>query len=257
MPRSTPQKQGSSLLPLYVILGVVALGGLVFVGKQMMAKANAASQPVPVNLNPEQLNAVRGIEKGSPNAPVTMFEFADFQCGHCAQFATLIEPELREKLVNTGVVKVVFYDFPLPQFPYGFAASRAGRCANEQGKFWEWHDLTFQNQREWSYAPSLDKAIDFWTGYAEQAGMDAGNFETCVRSDKYQKEVSESRELGSSLGINGTPGIIINGKRMPNPPANFDELNAAIQAELPAAAAPAAPAAPAAAPTDTPAPAQP
>lgn len=255
MPRSTPQKQGSSLLPLYLILGVVALGGLVFVGKQVLAKADAAAAPVTVTLTPEQLNAVKGIEKGSPNAPITMFEFADFQCGHCAQFATLVEPELRAKLVDTGVVRIVFYDFPLPQFPYGFAAARAGRCANEQGKFWEWHDLAFRNQGQWSYAQSLSKAIDHWTDYAEQAGLDAGNFEGCVRSDKYQQEVSESRKLGESLGINGTPGIIINGKRLPNPPANFDELNEAIQAELPAAgAAPAAPAAPTA---DSAAPAQP
>lgn len=257
MPRNAPAKKGQSLLPLYIILGVVLLAGLAFVGREMFAKADAAREPVAVNLSPEQLNAVKGIEKGKADAPVVMLEFADFQCGHCAQFATLIEPELRQKLVDTGIVRIVFYDFPLPQFPYGFAAARAGRCANEQGKFWEWHDLTFENQQEWSYAASLDKAVDHWTDYAGRAGMDAGNFESCVRSDKYQKEVSESKRLGESLGINGTPGIIINGKRLPNPPSNFDELNAAVQAEMGGAAPAAAPAAPAADSPAAAAPAQP
>jgi protein-disulfide isomerase len=239
-------------MPLYVILGVVALGGAIFVGREMLAKGEGAREPVQVTLNPSQLNAVQGISRGSPDAPVTMFEFADFQCPHCAQFATLVEPELHQKLVDSGVVRVVFYDFPLPQFPYGFAAARAGRCANEQGKFWEWHDAAFRSQQQWSYAKSLSAAVDHWTDYAEQVGMDAGNFEACVRSDKYQKEVSESKRLGESLGITGTPGIIINGKRLSDIPANFDELNTIVQAErgtpAPAAAAPAAPAADSAAP---------
>ena len=185
-----------------------------------------------LNIPPSQLNATQGISAGQPNAPVTIFEFADFQCPHCAQFATMVEPVLRERMIETGKVRFVFYEFPLGGgFQWSFLAARAGRCANEQGKFWQWHDWAFGKQSDWSYENTQDAVIGHWVDYAKTVGMDAGKFEECVRSDKYRKEVSQSRAFGESLQINGTPTLFINGKRVQTP-ESYNELEPLIQMEL-------------------------
>ena len=248
--RSSSQR--SPLLPLYVLLALVAVVGGFFIFRQMQRKNTSpqANSPVEVKLTPQQLNATPGISVGSASAPVTILEFADFQCPHCAQFATMVEPVLKEQMVATGKVRLVFYDFPLGgNFPWSFMAARSGRCANEQGKFWEYHDYVFGKQQDWSYENDQDKVIEHFTSYATAVGADADKFESCVRSDKYRTEVSQSRAFGESLQVQGTPTLFVNGKRVPGVPEDFKDLRPLIESELPrAAAAPAAGAAPAAAP---------
>ena len=91
MPRPTPAPQkGMPLLPLYIVLGLVALAGVYFVVSQMRkgGGAAAATEPIPVQMTAEQLQRVPGISRGDPNAPITLFEFADFTCPGCRQFTT-------------------------------------------------------------------------------------------------------------------------------------------------------------------------
>ncbi|MDB4949690.1 MAG: putative oxidoreductase [Gemmatimonadetes bacterium] len=261
MPAPAPSSsRRSPLLPLYVVLALVALLGAVLIARQLSRKTTdpKANAPVPVNLTPQQLNSTPGIAQGQPNAPVTIFEFADFQCPHCAQFATMVEPVLRERMISTGKVRFVFYEFPLGgAFPWSFIAARAGRCANEQGKFWEFHDWVFGKQSDWSYEADQDKVIEHFLDYAQQVGADRGKFETCVRSSKYAQEVSQSRAFGELLQVGGTPTLFINGKRVPQTPEAYNQLEPLLNMELtgggmrlpsqapgggPAAPAPAAPA---------------
>lgn len=265
MPRPAPERpRRSSLTPFYVILGLVLLAGIGVLVTQMRPKTgdgvNKPAQTVP--LTPEQLQRVQGIARGRADAPITIYEFADFQCPHCAEFAALVEPVIMERLVDTGKVRYVFYDFPLG-FKWSWLAARAGRCANEQGKFWEWHALVFARQQEWAFDTD---PISKWGPLAEQAGLNRGAFESCVRSDKFQTEVTESSQLGNSLGVQGTPTLFVNGRRIETPssyaaletvlrtiaPGAFDAAAPAPAAGTAAPAAPAgattAPAAPATAP---------
>lgn len=230
------------MLPFYVLLGVVALAGIGALVWQVTSKADAASKPIDVNLTPEQLNRVQGISLGSPDAPVVMMEFADFQCPACASFAQFTVPLIKQRLVETGKVRYVFYDFPLAQHQNAFLASRAGRCANEQGKFWDYHDVLYGQQSDWAMERD---AADLFVEYAGRVGADTDAFEQCLRSDRFAREVSESAAFGTAMGVGGTPTLIVNGKRIPTP-RQFSELEAIIDREAGGTTAPAP--APAAAP---------
>jgi protein-disulfide isomerase len=259
VPRNVPEKRRrSSLTPFYVILGLVLLAGIGVLATQLGKGGGgaAATQPVAVALTPEQLQRVPGISVGRADAPITIFEFADFQCPACGRWATFIEPIIKERLVQTGKARYVFYDFPLGgNHVHSFLAARAGRCANEQGKFWEYHAALFARQNDWSFERSAeDKLLE----YAGQVGLDGEKFEGCLRSDKYAREVSESKQLGESLGVSGTPSIYVNGQKI-QPPGSYSELEQQLRQIAPAAfgAAPAAPATPGTAPATDPAAAAP
>lgn len=237
------------LTPFYVILGVVAIGGVIVLLNQLRGDASggAAIGPVAVPTDPSELARVQGIALGREDAPVVVYEFADFQCPSCGQFATFYTPLIKERLVETGVVRYVYYDFPLRQHPHAFLASRAARCANEQGRFWEYHDYLYARQSTWS---AMGSAVDYFVELGEQAGIpDQSAFAQCVRSDRFQTEVSRSVALGESLGVDGTPSLFVNGKRTQIPPS-FADFEALVRAEAgspaPAAADSAAAADPAA-----------
>jgi protein-disulfide isomerase len=231
--------QRNPLTPFYVILALVAVGGAIFLFSQMRGARGgvAANAPVPVQIDPAELSRVQGIPMGREDAPVVMYEFADYQCPHCAEWVTFIEPLIKERLVNTGMVRYVYYEFPLGgNFRHSYVAARAGRCANEQGKFWQYHDLVYARQQKWSPMED-DDATDYFSDLGKEVGVDQEQFDSCVRSDKYAREVTLTRQLGDQLGVGGTPTIFINGKRLPNIPSNFSELEAVVRQEAGAAGA--------------------
>jgi protein-disulfide isomerase len=266
VPRPAPRKRPASKTPLLIAIVAVAAVVVFILATQLGGKdkgggtGGVAMRPVPVVATAEQIQRTAGISMGAQNAPITIYEFADFQCPHCAQFVSFIEPLIKQNLVDTGRARYVFYDFPLPNFPFGFLVSRGGRCANEQGKFWEFHNRVYQSQQEWSYAKE-SKVLDLLTGYAGELGLNTGAFEQCLRSDKYAQEVSQSQKFGESLGVGGTPTLFVNGQKVATP-NTYKEFEAEVRriapnafVDGPAAEAPApATAAPAAA-TPAPAPA--
>ena len=193
------------------------------------AVSQAATAPVPVDTAAVELSAVQGIAMGEEDAPVVVYEFADFQCPACAQVATYVTPMVKERFVDSGRVRYVYYDFPLVSIhPQAFLAARAGRCAHEQGRFWEYHDLLYQQQAGWS---GTEDAIERFSDYASQAGLDTDGFNTCLRSDRYAEEVSRSLLLAESLGLRGTPTLFVNGKQLARIPTTPEEWEALIQAE--------------------------
>jgi len=230
----------SPLTPFYAIIGLIALVGVGALLWQLRGGAEPTRQPVPVAIDPGQLARTQGIAAGPEDAPVVIFEFADFQCPGCMQFATFVAPLVKERYVDRGLVRYVYYDFPLPSFPHSFLAARAARCADDQGGFWPYHDLLFARQQRWS---SVANPTSLLLDYAGELNLDRGAFEGCLRSDRHAAEVSQSAEFGRSLGVQGTPTLFVNGRRLPNVPS-FSQLEAIIQQEMGAAAAetPAAPA---------------
>jgi protein-disulfide isomerase len=144
--------------------------------------------------------------KGSPNAKVTIVEFSDFQCPFCARFAAQTLPQIEEKYIKTGKVKLVYRDFPLNFHQYAQKAAEAAECADEQGKFWEYHDILFQKQSEWATVGESK-----FKEYAQQLGLNTQKFNQCLDSGKYANEVQKDYNDGLKYGVSGTPTFFING----------------------------------------------
>ncbi|CAN5695305.1 MAG: DsbA family protein [Gemmatimonadetes bacterium] len=191
----------------------------------------AATQPVQIQLDAAELQRVQGISVGTEGAPVVIYEFADFACPGCAQFAAVVTPHVKQRYVEQGHVRFVHYDFPLLSIhPTAFLAARAGRCAHEQDRFWEYHDVLYAQQRGW--AAEQDPAATF-VEYAGQVGIDRQRFEACLRSDRYAEEVTRNLRLGEALGVPGTPTLFINGRRIEI--RSLEDLDRQIQEEIRAA----------------------
>ena len=129
-PSKKVQVRGSDRRPFYALLGAIALAAVVFIGWQMSQSKSSGV----ITIDPSmQLPEASGYLMGNASAPVQILEFADFECPACGQFATLTEPDVRKRLVETGQVSFRFFDFPLPIHPNSWDAHFAAACANEQG----------------------------------------------------------------------------------------------------------------------------
>ncbi|MDR0786549.1 MAG: DsbA family protein [Gemmatimonadota bacterium] len=212
---SRPASNGTagSLNPL-LLLGIVVVLVLagIFVFSRRGGGGTAATQPVAsVSTDPASLQTAQGMELGSPTAPVQLHEYADFQCPACQQFSTFIHPLIKERLIDTGLVRMVRYDFPLVNaHQHAFLAARAARCAADQGKYWEYHDVLYARQASWS---TLRSPVDVFGDYSEAVGMNRKAFDQCLRSDQHAEEVTRNLRLGEALGVTGTPSFLINGQR--------------------------------------------
>jgi protein-disulfide isomerase len=146
---------------------------------------------------------------GSPDAPITIVEYTDFQCPFCSRHFTETYPKIKEAYVDTGIVRYVFKDFPLTSIhPQAFLAAEAARCAGEQDAFLEMHDMLFAKQGEWN---GRNDAATIFTGYAEEMGLDPTVFGECLESHRFQAAVQSDLDEGLALGIRGTPTFFING----------------------------------------------
>ena len=146
---------------------------------------------------------------GSSNAPVTMIEFSDFQCPFCSQYFTQTLPAVEKNYIDSGKVKLVFKNMPLENLhPNAKAAAMAAECANEQGKFWDYHNKLFSNQNSWANLSSVNVTSTF-KQYALQIGLDTTNFNSCVDSSKYADKVNKDSKDGASYGATGTPTFFI------------------------------------------------
>ena len=145
--------------------------------------------------------AAIGPSKGSPTAPVTIVEFSDFECFFCRRAVPLLQ-SLLDAYGNN--VRIVFRDFPMDSHPGAKVAAEAARCANDQGKFWEYHDVLFANQGK--LGPDALKQ------YAKQVSLDTDQFSTCLASRKHQAGVERDIEDGRKVAVQGTPTFFINGR---------------------------------------------
>lgn len=199
----------------YLLFGAVAVIGVGVVGYNVSSGMFGSAVSAPVEVagleNPETLVAMaRGVTKGDPDAPITIVEFGDFQCPSCASFAQTYKPQVELGFIESGQAKFVFYDFPLTSIhPNAFLAARAARCAEDQDKFWEYHDELFRQQARWSSLPSPANAFE---DYAETVGLDTGEFASCLNSDRHADLVTANMRLGEVMRISGTPSILVNVK---------------------------------------------
>jgi len=152
---------------------------------------------------------------GPANAPVTIIEFSDFQCPYCER----AEPAVKQILGKyKDKVKFIYRDFPLGFHPYAQKAAEASECADEQKKYWEYHDLLFKNQN------ALD--IESLKKYAKELKLDESKFNKCLESGKYASETKKDFEDGQKAGVSGTPTFFINGIKVvgAQPYAVFEQV---------------------------------
>ena len=208
------QQTSGGVSRFYGIIGAVAVAGLLIVGYQVGFKGmgQAAAAPVAVEgLDDPQvlLQMAQGMVLGDPAAPVTIYEFGDYQCPACGMFALQVKPLVDQAYVVEGKAKFVFYDFPLVQIhPNAFIAARSSRCAADQGQdlYWEYHKKLFDEQGSWSNNGS---PVGLFVGYAEALGANKGDFESCLRSDRHADVISAQMRLGEELGVTGTPSVMV------------------------------------------------
>jgi protein-disulfide isomerase len=215
--RKGTAKKKAGLQPFYYVLGGLAAIGVIAIAWTALRNrgGGAALEPVPLEglNNQEVIAKAQGVKLGNDNAPAKLLVFSDFMCPYCGSFAQQIEPQLKSQYIDTGKMQLVFYDFPLGgAHVHSFLAARAARCANDQNKFWEYHNTLFGRLSDWGVKQT--PPVDQFVNYAGELGMDKGAFGQCLKSDKYQDVVSASRLLGDQLGVNATPTLILNGKRV-------------------------------------------
>ncbi len=142
--------------------------------------------------------------QGAAAAPVTIIEFSDFECPYCGNLFPVIK--MVEK--NYGdKVRIVYRQFPLPWVhPYALKAAEASLCANQQNRFWDFHDALFANQRELTVDALKKRAVDL--------KLDTAAFNACLDSGQQAKAVQKDVDEGNRIGVDGTPTAFINGRKL-------------------------------------------
>ncbi|HPG25526.1 MAG: thioredoxin domain-containing protein [Spirochaetaceae bacterium] len=187
--------------------------------------APSAGRPRPARPDAERKYEVEIGEapvRGNPKAAVTVVEWSDFQCPFCNR----VTPTLAQIQQEYGDrVRIAFKHMPLSIHPQAPAAHAAAEAAHRQGRFWEMHDLIFENQR--------DLSPETFEGYAEKLGLDLERFRRDVAAADVKKRLDEDMRQASALGITGTPAFFINGRYLSGaqPFANFKRLIDEVLAE--------------------------
>ena len=197
----------------YYVLGAIAVLGASILGYSLLRKP-AGVVGTELKADPGTAGPVQGYTMGKPDAPVQIIEFADFECPGCSQFAILTEPDVRKRIIETGLANFTFFDFPLPQHKNSPAAHMAAACANDQGKFWEMHDKIFNGQDQWN-TQAADNPKPFFERYASDIGLNTSVWETCYDSRRHQGRIQANMADGERRMVRSTPTFIIGTKLYP------------------------------------------
>ncbi|MYB46433.1 MAG: DsbA family protein [Cenarchaeum sp. SB0661_bin_35] len=151
------------------------------------------------------INLQNSVPLGDADAPLTMLEWGDYQCTHCYRFHQTTLDILKGEYVNTGALRIIFYDFPL-NGQDSVLAAQASHCAADQQLYWEYHDILYENwageKTGWITPLSL-------YGFALDAGLDISKYNDCVASGQHLEYVQKSYTESQNIGIDATPSFII------------------------------------------------
>lgn len=193
-------------------------------------RANSSNTSRTTNSATAPLGATPPNMMGSPTAPVTIEEFADFQCAACAS----VHPTLKE--INStygGRIRFIFRNFPLaiPQHDKAYEAAVAVEAAGMQdrAKFWAMQNLLFENQQAWTNNPNYRS---MWEDYARQIGLDVERFKTDMAGREAKARVDADMARGRGLSVDSTPTLLVNGKNIPLQQITTANLRQVIDAEI-------------------------
>lgn len=169
-------------------------------GMQMQGAPDAGSA-----LTASVLTAGGSPALGDAAAEVTMVEWGDYQCTYCYLFHNGTLQHIKDSYVDTGKVRLVFKDFAL-NGPDSALAAEASRCAAEQSRYWEYHDMLYRN---WGGERTGWITMEVLDAFAESVGLDVQEFERCMESGRHRGAVAESYRAGQDIGIDATPSFMI------------------------------------------------
>jgi len=192
------------IMPVAVLLAALIIAGTLLYTKRAPANPSALGQ-APIPAQRVDIGVEQGATLGNPDAKVVVIEFSDFECPFCKRFWSETFPQLKKNYIDTGKIFFAYRHFPLDIHPNAEVAARASICAQEQDKFWEYHDAIFENQASLSIA-----ALKQWASGI--SGMNVSKFSSCVDSGKYADVVANDLSEALSAGVNGTPSFFINGQ---------------------------------------------
>ncbi len=202
--------RSSRVKPSAAVAGLLLALLLIIAACAAPGAANIPTEPAAPAPGAEPAAASDDVRsKGSPDAPVTIVEYSDYECPFCARWVEQTYPELLQEYIDTGKVRLVFRDFPLDSIhPNATPAAIASRCAAEQGSFWEMHDRLFAGQSQWASAADANAVF---VSYAGELGLDSEAFAACLTSGQFDDDIADDLLAGQMAGITGTPSFLING----------------------------------------------
>lgn len=172
--------------------------------KSLDARPVAAPQPAapaPIDDKVSMAFPPGGFSVGKENAPLVLVEYTDYQCPFCQRYHNDSFAQIKANFIDTGKIRYISRDFPLPMHENARRSATAARCAAEQGKFWELRHAMIV------HADQLQ--ADKLGGYAQSASMDVPKFQACVDSDKFRAAIDKDIAEGTAAGVNGTPSFVL------------------------------------------------
>ena len=219
----------------FVIIAVVLAAGLLAVlylqrqtSNSQTAAATPHASPGASAPNPGEAGAEPAHALGNAGAPVTLEEFGDFECPPCG----LLHPVLKAMEAEFGPTKlrIVFREYPLvPNHVHALAAARAAEAAGLQGKFWEMHDMIYENQKAWHEAFDVRPIFE---GYATKIGLNLDQFRQDNTNEIVERRIFLDGKRAHSLGVQGTPTVFMNGRELPFESLAPDTLKGLVNKEL-------------------------
>lgn len=204
------------------IVYILVVAGVILVGWFMLSNkgdktSQSSSYQIPVVVQENTDTNVPTL--GDTNAPITIVEYGHFKCPFCNRFSRETKPQISEKYIKAGKVKFIWKDFPY-EGGDSAKASEAAHCAQDQGKFWEYHDSLFTYIWDNYYGKGINaEETEIFTDtklkeFAGQLGLDATEFNSCVDSGKYKQLVQDNYKEGIEKGAKSTPTFFINGQKV-------------------------------------------
>jgi protein-disulfide isomerase len=214
------------------MIAIIAVGALLVAYALIYPNLKTAGEIVTVEPNPRPF--ADGTAMGDPNAPVVIDIFEDFQCSACVQYTEEVERRITETYVTSGQVYYVFHHYPFLDRTSvnkeSQQAANASMCANEQGQFWEYHDILFANWSGENAGAFNDKRL---VAFAETLGIDTDLFTNCFEENRYQDAIQADFELGIEMEVSGTPSVFVNGQQItPGFVPGFEDIQQAVEAAL-------------------------
>jgi protein-disulfide isomerase len=207
-----------------LVVAVVAAIALIGVANLLKGDDNNTNNTTPIDI-PEHTAPAEGTTLGNADAPITIYEYSDFQCPYCRVAAAEIVPRLDTEYLATGKAKLIFKTMAFIGQESMWAAE-AALCASDQGKFWEYHNKLYEEQNGENKGAFR---VENLKRFAQEIGLNEGDFNTCFDEGKYTAKIADDMSEAQRRGINSTPTFVVGQTQVDN---TFDAISKAIEDAL-------------------------
>ena len=207
---------GAGIAVISILAAFFAMDNLVSSTQPLLIEDSTAEptvQSASTPVNPQEISSAIFTNNASPilgdkNAPITLVEFGDYQCFFCNKFFHETEEKIMNEYVRTGKVKIIFKDYTIIG-PDSITAAHGSHCADEQGSFWDYHNILYEN---WNGENNGWASPENIVGFARDLDLDIDQFTECMQEKRHQSKIIASGQDASTLGLTGTPAFLVIGK---------------------------------------------